>query len=112
MCLPRPTPPTKKIWCGEAEVNTNAHRRGSYDDYFSDNTDLDAQVYLMLANDLIRQLLPQAVIIAGTNLRHQDESVYKVLCHGCTRVLASAVARFRTQIIVNEDIVCTYTCVF
>ena len=36
----------------------------SYDDYFSDNFDIDAGVYLMLANELIHSLKHNALIIA------------------------------------------------
>ena len=32
---------------------------GSYHEYFSPATNVDAVVYLMLANDLIHKLLPQ-----------------------------------------------------
>ena len=33
---------------------------GDYNEYFSPATNVDAVVYLMLANDLIHELLPQA----------------------------------------------------
>ena len=32
---------------------------GNYNEYFSPATNVDAVVYLMLANDLIHQILPQ-----------------------------------------------------
>lgn len=32
---------------------------GNYNEYFSPATNVDAIVYLMLANDLIHQILPQ-----------------------------------------------------
>ena len=38
---------------------------GNYSEYFSPATNVDAVVYLMLANDLVHALLPQAVTIAG-----------------------------------------------
>ena len=38
---------------------------GNYSEYFSPATNVDAVVYLMLANDLVHTLLPQAVTIAG-----------------------------------------------
>lgn len=38
---------------------------GNYSEYFSPATNVDAVVYLMLANDLVHSLLPQAVTIAG-----------------------------------------------
>ena len=36
---------------------------GNYNEYFSPATNVDAVVYLMLANDLIHQLLPQVSLI-------------------------------------------------
>ena len=33
---------------------------GNYNEYFSPATNVDAVVYLMLANDLVHELLPQA----------------------------------------------------
>lgn len=36
----------------------------SYDDYFSDDTDLDALTYLMLANAVVHDVTPQAMTIA------------------------------------------------
>ena len=36
----------------------------SYDDYFSDNVDLDAVAYLMMANELAHQVNPQVITIA------------------------------------------------
>ena len=39
---------------------------GNYSEYFSPATNVDAVVYLMLANDLVHSLLPQAVTIAGS----------------------------------------------
>lgn len=47
---------------------------GNYSEYFSPATNVDAVVYLMLANDLIRGLLPDAVTIA------EDVSGMPVLC--------------------------------
>ena len=38
---------------------------GNYSEYFSPATNVDAVVYLMLANDLVHSLLPEAVTIAG-----------------------------------------------
>lgn len=38
---------------------------GNYNEYFSPATNVDAVVYLMLANDLIHSLLPEAITIAG-----------------------------------------------
>ena len=35
-----------------------------YDDYFSASVDLDACVYMMLANEMIHQLLPGSITIA------------------------------------------------
>ncbi|XP_021900771.1 1,4-alpha-glucan-branching enzyme 1, chloroplastic/amyloplastic-like [Carica papaya] len=37
---------------------------GNYDEYFSEATDVDAIVYLMLANSLIHSILPDATVIA------------------------------------------------
>ncbi|XP_073140398.1 1,4-alpha-glucan-branching enzyme 1, chloroplastic/amyloplastic-like isoform X2 [Henckelia pumila] len=37
---------------------------GDYNEYFSETTDVDAVVYLMLANDLIHSVLPNATVIA------------------------------------------------
>ncbi|KAF8405530.1 hypothetical protein HHK36_010437 [Tetracentron sinense] len=37
---------------------------GNYNEYFSEATDVDAVVYLMLANCLIRNILPDATVIA------------------------------------------------
>ncbi|XP_073275116.1 1,4-alpha-glucan-branching enzyme-like isoform X2 [Primulina huaijiensis] len=37
---------------------------GNYNEYFSETTDVDAVVYLMLANDLIHGVLPNATVIA------------------------------------------------
>ncbi|PRQ27341.1 putative 1,4-alpha-glucan branching enzyme [Rosa chinensis] len=37
---------------------------GNYDEYFSEATDVDAVVYLMLANHLIHKILPSATVIA------------------------------------------------
>ncbi|XP_031494666.1 1,4-alpha-glucan-branching enzyme 1, chloroplastic/amyloplastic-like [Nymphaea colorata] len=37
---------------------------GNYSEYFSDATDVDAIVYLMLANDLIHNLHPDAIVVA------------------------------------------------
>ncbi len=36
---------------------------GNYNEYFSPATNVDAVVYLMLANDLIHQLSPQVSLI-------------------------------------------------
>jgi len=45
-----------------------------YADYFSDNTDLDAITYLQLANQLVRQVNPNAITIA------EDTSAIPGLC--------------------------------
>ncbi|XP_051139196.1 1,4-alpha-glucan-branching enzyme-like isoform X2 [Andrographis paniculata] len=37
---------------------------GDYNEYFSEATDVDAVIYLMLANDLIHSILPEATVIA------------------------------------------------
>jgi 1,4-alpha-glucan branching enzyme len=37
---------------------------GDYNEYFSEATDVDAVVYLMLANYLIHNILPDATVIA------------------------------------------------
>ncbi|KAK4489907.1 hypothetical protein RD792_000555 [Penstemon davidsonii] len=37
---------------------------GNYNEYFSEATDVDAVVYLMLANNLIHSILPDAIVIA------------------------------------------------
>lgn len=39
---------------------------GNYNEYFSPATNVDAVVYLMLANDLVHSLLPDAITIAGS----------------------------------------------
>lgn len=47
---------------------------GHYGEYFSTATDVDAVVYLMLANKLVREIAPQAVTIA------EDVSGMPTLC--------------------------------
>ncbi|CAL5219263.1 g1061 [Coccomyxa viridis] len=47
---------------------------GNYNEYFSPATNVDAVVYLMLANDLIHQLSPQAITVA------EDVSGMPTLC--------------------------------
>ena len=47
---------------------------GSYDDYFSMNTNVDARVYLMLANELIHEVNPCATTIA------EDMSGFPGMC--------------------------------
>ena len=47
---------------------------GSYGEYFSPATNVDAVVYLMLANDLTHSLLPSAITIA------EDVSGMPALC--------------------------------
>lgn len=47
---------------------------GSYHEYFSEATNVDACVYLMLANDLIRKVYPDATMIA------EDVSGMPTLC--------------------------------
>ena len=42
---------------------------GSYGEYFSPATNVDAVVYLMLANELIHSLLPDAITVAGAARR-------------------------------------------
>lgn len=37
---------------------------GKYDEYFSEATDVDAVVYMMLANSLVHSLLPDATVVA------------------------------------------------
>ncbi|KAI5660912.1 hypothetical protein M9H77_20235 [Catharanthus roseus] len=37
---------------------------GKYDEYFSEATDVDAVVYMMLANNLIHKILPDAIVVA------------------------------------------------
>lgn len=37
---------------------------GNYDEYFSEATDVDAVVYMMLANHLIHRILPDATVVA------------------------------------------------
>ena len=41
---------------------------GDYNEYFSLNTDTDALVYLMLANDMLHTLYPDVITIAEVNL--------------------------------------------
>jgi 1,4-alpha-glucan branching enzyme len=36
---------------------------GNYDEYFGFNTDVDAVVYMMLMNNMIHDLFPNAVVI-------------------------------------------------
>lgn len=52
----------------------NVSFSGNYDEYFSTSTDVDAVVYLMLANDLIHGLYPEATTIA------EDVSGMPTLC--------------------------------
>jgi 1,4-alpha-glucan branching enzyme len=47
---------------------------GNYAEYFSFNTDIDGVLYLMLANDLVHQLLPDVTVVA------EDVSGMPVLC--------------------------------
>ena len=47
---------------------------GNYEEYFGDNTDLDGITYLMLANQLIKQINPDALTIA------EDVSGQPTLC--------------------------------
>ena len=53
---------------------------GNYNEYFSPATNVDAVVYLMLANDLVHSLLPDAITIAGAeqeigeDRNHESES--------------------------------------
>lgn len=47
---------------------------GDYHEYFSTSTDVDAVVYLMLANDLVHGLLPEATVVA------EDVSGMPTLC--------------------------------
>lgn len=37
---------------------------GKYDEYFSEETDVDAVVYMMMANSLVHSLLPDATVVA------------------------------------------------
>lgn len=46
----------------------------SYDDYFNDQVDYDAVIYLMLANELVHELIPPAITIA------EDVSGMPTLC--------------------------------
>lgn len=46
----------------------------SYDDYFNDTVDMDAVCYLMLANELVHELVPPAITIA------EDVSGMPTLC--------------------------------
>ncbi len=43
---------------------------GNYNEYFSPATNVDAVVYLMLANDLIHQLSPQVSLFAPCSVPH------------------------------------------
>eukprot|EP00897_Mesotaenium_endlicherianum_P001684 jgi/Mesen1/1543/ME001330S00501 len=52
----------------------NTSFSGNYEEYFSTSTDVDAVVYLMLANDLVHGLLPDATCIA------EDVSGMPTLC--------------------------------
>ena len=47
---------------------------GSYDDYFSMNTNVDARIYLMLANELIHGVNPEAMTVA------EDMSGFPGMC--------------------------------
>ncbi|KAL6782734.1 SBE1 [Auxenochlorella protothecoides x Auxenochlorella symbiontica] len=47
---------------------------GNYSEYFSPSTNIDALVYLMLANDMVHELLPSAITIA------EDVSGAPTLC--------------------------------
>ncbi|KAL3505491.1 hypothetical protein ACH5RR_035332 [Cinchona calisaya] len=42
----------------------NSTFTGNYSEYFSESTDVDAVVYMMLANNLIHKILPDATVIA------------------------------------------------
>lgn len=37
---------------------------GKYEEYFNENVDLDAVIYLMLANKLIKEINPNSITIA------------------------------------------------
>lgn len=42
---------------------------GNYNEYFGYSTDVDAVVYLMLVNDLIHGLYPEAIVV-GEDVSH------------------------------------------
>lgn len=50
---------------------------GNYGEYFGFATDVDAVVYLMLVNDLIRGLYPEAVSIGEDVSAHGIFLLYK-----------------------------------
>lgn len=60
---------------------------GNYEEYFGENTDLDAEVYLMLANDLIHTLVPDGVSVAeGAAGKSASLAVTPAqTCPGCPR---------------------------
>lgn len=52
---------------------------GNYNEYFGLATDIDAVVYLMLVNDLIHGLYPEAVTIGeDVSESHQDILIFPV----------------------------------
>ena len=52
---------------------------GNYNEYFGLATDVDAVVYLMLVNDLIHGLYPEAVTIGeDVSESHQDILIFPV----------------------------------
>jgi hypothetical protein len=71
--------------------------RGTYDDYFSDNTDLDAQLYIMLANELAATLHPDVILIAGGRSITRCRSVSKnqrCFPHMCCLLVATSCGLF------------------
>lgn len=50
---------------------------GDYNEYFGLNTDTDAVVYLMLANEMIHKLYPEAVTIAEVQKTYDKKHFLK-----------------------------------
>ncbi|CAD6338235.1 unnamed protein product [Miscanthus lutarioriparius] len=77
---------------------------GNYQEYFSLDTDVDAVVYMMLANHLMHKLLPEATVVA------EDVSGMPVLCRsvdeggvGFDYRLAMAIPDRWTDYLKNKD---------
>ncbi len=49
---------------------------GDYNEYFGLNTDTDALVYLMLSNDMIHKLYPNAITIAEVYIDNFDQHLF------------------------------------
>lgn len=60
---------------------------GDYGEYFGLNTDVDAVVYMMLANNMLHDLFPSVITIGGCKraLAHALAELAEVVVRGCKR---------------------------